>query len=263
MLDFQSKRETRATGGGAVDLLRRAQKMLRLMADRRFRAGLRHGVAATIEHAGALAGRAFASVVDIGANRGQFTQFAAGLYPQARIFAFEPLPGPYAVLARIAAGHQRTHTFRAAIGPRTATVRMHLMHPDDCSSLLAPTGRQTTTFPQTRLAGTLPVEMAPLHAFVGPGDLCAPALLKLDVQGFELAALEGCASLLDRFAAVYVECSFVPLYADQPLADEVLAHLREQGFRLTGIYNLARDHKGRAVQADFLCARRSALIGPR
>lgn len=128
------------------------------------------------------------------------------------------------------------------------------MEPDDCSSLLAPT-HQSAMFPQTRLAGSLPVEMAPLHAFIGPGDLHAPALLKLDVQGFELAALEGCASLLDRFAAIYVECSFLPLYADQPLADEVLAYLRDQGFRLSGVYNLTHDRIGRAVQADFMCVR--------
>jgi FkbM family methyltransferase len=242
--------------GGAIGLARRAHKLLRLLADRRFRAGLRHGVGATIEHAGALAGREFASVVDVGANRGQFTLFAAGLYPQARIFAFEPLPGPYAVLARLAAGRDRIRTFCAALGPRVATASIHLMRPDDSSSLLAPTERQFAIFRQTRLAGKLPVEMAPLHAFVGPGDLCSPALLKLDVQGFELAALEGCASLLDRFAAVYVVCSFVPLYADQPLADEVLAHLRAHGFRLAGIYNLVHDRDGRAVQADCLCERR-------
>ena len=82
-----------------------------------------------------------------------------------------------------------------------------------------------------------------------PGDLRAPALLKFDVQGFELAALAGCAALLDRFAAVYVECSFLPLYAGQPLADEVLAHLRDQGFGLRGVFNLTHDRSGRAVQA--------------
>ena len=48
----------------------------------------------------------------------------------------------------------------------------------------------------------------------------------------------------------------MPLYADQPLADEVLAHLREQGFRLAGVHNLAHNREGRAVQADFLCERR-------
>jgi FkbM family methyltransferase len=235
----------------AAELVRRGRKLLRLLADRRFRPGLRHGVAATIEHAGALAGRNFASVVDIGAHRGQFALFAAGLWPQARIFAFEPLPEPHAVLVRVAAGARLIQAFRAAIGPRVARAEMHLMQPDDCCSLLAPTARQHATFPETRLAGTTAVEIAPLDAFVGPGDLGAPALLKLDVQGFELAALAGCASLLDRFAAVYVECSFVPLYAGQPLADEVIEHLRAEGFRLAGIYNFAHDRAGRAVQADF------------
>jgi FkbM family methyltransferase len=253
--DLQLEGDTRCIGAAATDLVRRARKLLRLLTDRRFRAGLRHGVAATIEHVGALAGRDFASVVDVGANRGQFTLFAAGLFPQAPIFAFEPQPGPYAVLARIAAGRPGVQTFRAAVGPRATTARLHVMHPDDCSSLLAPTARQRALFPQTRLAGALPVAIAPLHAFIGPGDLRAPALLKLDVQGFELAALEGCSSLLDRFAAVYVECSFERLYGGQPLADEVLAHLRERGFRLSGVYNLASDRTGRAVQADFLCVR--------
>ena len=241
-----------AAGGrrSAAELVRRTRKLLRLLADRRFRPGLRHGVAATIEHAGALAGRDFASIVDIGASRGQFTLFAAGLWPQAQIFAFEPLPEAYAVLARIAAG-RRIQAFRTAIGPHVAKARMHVMQPDDCSSLLAPTARQHATFPRTRLAGTTPVEIAPLDAFVGPGDLSAPALLKVDVQGFELAALEGCASLLDRFAAIYVECSFVPLYAGQPLADEVLEYLRAQGFRLTGIYNLAHDPEGVPCRRTF------------
>jgi FkbM family methyltransferase len=254
-LKFQPSREMRADLGAVADLARRARKLLRLLADRRYRAGLRYGVAATIEHAGAFAGRDFASVVDVGANRGQFTVFAHCLYPQARIFAFEPLPGPYAVLARIAAGHQRIQTFRAAIGPEATPARIHVMEPDDCSSLLAPTERQSALFPRTRRAGELPVEMAPLHAFLGPGDLPDPALLKLDVQGFELAALAGCAAMLDRFAAIYVECSFVPLYAGQPLADEVLAYLRDQRFRLSGVYNPTQDRSGSAVQADFLCTR--------
>ncbi len=253
-LAFQPSRETRADPGAVADLVRRARKLLRLLFDSRFRGGLRYGVAATIEHAGAFAGRDFASVVDVGANRGQFTVFAAGLYPRARVFAFEPLPGPYAVLARIAASQERIHAFRAAIGPRVAPACIHVTDPDDCSSLLAPT-YQSALFPQTRLTGSLPIEMAPLHAFIGPGDLHAPALLKLDVQGFELAALAGCASLLDRFAAVYAECSFLPLYAEQPLADEVLACLRDQGLRMRGAYNLTHDRSGRAVQADFLCVR--------
>jgi hypothetical protein len=75
------------------------------------------------------------------------------------------------------------------------------------------------------------------------------------VQGFELPALAGCEGVLDRFAWVYVECSFMELYAGQALADEVIAWLRERGLRLSGVYNMAYDGEGRAVQTDFLFGR--------
>jgi FkbM family methyltransferase len=242
----------------AAEVVRRATKLVRLLADARFRAGLRCGVAAGIEHRGALAGRRFATVVDIGANRGQFSLLCAGLYPAARIFAFEPLPRPYAVLARVTAGDPRIAIHQAAIGPCAGATRMHVMRPDDSSSLLAPTERQKAVFPAVGENGTTLVEVAPLDAFVDRSDLAPPALLKLDVQGFELEALKGCAALLDRFLAVYLECSFEPLYAGQALADEVLAHLFDHGFGLAGVYNAVGDGRGRAVQADFLCLSRRA-----
>ncbi|MEW6169635.1 MAG: hypothetical protein AB1651_18375 [Pseudomonadota bacterium] len=54
---------------------------------------------------------------------------------------------------------------------------------------------------------------------------------------------------------MYAECSFQTLYAGQSFADEVIAWLRERGLRLAGVYPMAYDERGRAVQADFLFAR--------
>jgi hypothetical protein len=73
--------------------------------------------------------------------------------------------------------------------------------------------------------------------------------------GFELQALAGCEDVLERFAWVYAECSFQELYAGQSFADEVIAWLRERGLRLVGVYHMAYDERGRAVQADFLFGR--------
>ena len=41
-----------------------------------------------------------ATIVDIGANAGYFTMFAASMFPQARLLAYEPIPVNYAQLAR-------------------------------------------------------------------------------------------------------------------------------------------------------------------
>jgi len=91
-----------------------------------------------------------------------------------------------------------------------------------------------------------------LADFVSGGDIKAPAMLKLDVQGFELDALVGCEGLMERFSHVYVECSFMELYTGQALADEVILWLKERNFRLRGVYNVFYDKEGQAIQGDFL-----------
>jgi len=143
----------------------------------------------------------------------------------------------------------------AAVGPEPGAAQIHLSARDDSSSLLPITARQDALFPGTAETGTATIRVVRLADSLPAADIEAPALLKLDVQGFELQALAGCEALLERFAWVYVECSFVELYAGQSFADEVIAWLRERGLRLAGVYHMAYDGDGRAVQADFLFGR--------
>ena len=135
---------------------------------------------------------------------------------------------------------------------------MHLSARADSSSLLPLGEAQAALFPGTGEAGTTSVEVAPLSDFLEPKALVAPALLKIDVQGFELEALRGCGDLLGRFEWIYVECSYLELYEGQPLADEVLAHLEHAGFAQQGRFNLVEGPDGGEVQADFLLRRRPA-----
>ncbi len=137
---------------------------------------------------------------------------------------------------------------------------MHISARDDPSSLLPIGTEQNRLFPGTAEVGTQRIRVGRLQEFVTVDDVSQPALLKLDVQGFELSALQGCEDLLGCFGWVYVECSFVELYEGQALADEVIAWLRERGFMLTGVYNMTYDAQGRAIQADFLFTRKSTKI---
>jgi len=123
---------------------------------------------------------------------------------------------------------------------------------DDSSSLLPISQVQERLFPGIGEVRTETIRVGPLADYVSPEEIVPPALLKLDVQGFELGALRGCADLLKCFAHVYAECSFVELYTGQALAHEVINWLYERGFKLSGIYNVSYDKAGQAVQGDFL-----------
>ncbi len=239
-----------------ISLLRKLGKAARLFADGRFRRGLFQGVAANIEHAPVFIDLHLTSIVDVGANRGQFTLLMAGLYPGARILAFEPLIGPFRKLLDVTANLPKVRAFNAAIGPDRTTLPMNVSKRDDSSSLLPISAMQEKIFPNTGHARIDHVRVAPLSDFLHDIELERPSLLKIDVQGFELEVLKGSTDCLDLFDCIYVEASFVQLYNGQPFASDIIDFLHQRDFRLRGIYNLSQMPDGRAVQADFLFDRR-------
>lgn len=235
-------------------LTRRALKLgaIVMSGDYAWLRALRLGVAASTEHVRMLRGLTCRTVVDIGANRGQFALVARHCWPDAVIHSFEPLPRPAGVFRTIFGAEAKVRLFESAIGIEAGTERMHVSRRDDSSSLLPITETQARLFPGTAEAGTQEVTVGRLGEYLSAEEIASPALLKLDVQGYELEALRGCVEVLPRFDYVYAECSFVEFYEGQALADEVISWLRHRGFRLVGCYNLVYDRSGLAMQGDLL-----------
>ena len=78
-----------------------------------------------------------------------------------------------------------------ALGPQEAVSSMHVSSRDDVSSLLPITPLMSSLFPGTAEAGTTTVRVGRLADSCGADELRTPALLKLDVEGYELEALRG------------------------------------------------------------------------
>jgi FkbM family methyltransferase len=222
---------------------------------RRLTALLHHGVLAGTEHAPLFALRP-TTIVDIGANRGQFALAARTALPNARIISFEPLARPAAVYRALFAKDVNTVLHEVAIGVKRERGRMHVSARDDSSSLLPFSPLLQIHYPGTHAVDSAEVLVAPLTEFVTRDALMHPSLLKIDVQGSEFEALRGCEELLTGFDLVYCECSFVELYAGQRLAADVIDWLAARFFALRGLYNIDFDKHGNALQADFLFRRR-------
>jgi FkbM family methyltransferase len=63
-------------------------------------------------------------------------------------------------------------------------------------------------------------------------------LLKLDIQGGELAALRGAEGLLKNTTVIITETEFTSVYAGQPLFHDIYTYLISQGFILLNLENL-------------------------
>lgn len=233
-------------------LVVRLAKIMQVIRHRRLlRAFLCHSVLAGVEHRQILTAN-LQTVVDVGANRGQFALASRRWAFKARVIAFEPIAEVALTFRKVLQGDPEVTLHQVAIGPETAEATIHVLAADDSSSLLPISPMLELIFPGTNEIRTEMVKVGPLADYVLSEEIVSPAMLKLDVQGYELQALRGCEELLDQFLYIYVECSFVELYTGQALVDDIIAWLRERGWRLSGVYNMTYDQKRRSIQADFL-----------
>jgi len=194
-------------------------------------------------------------VIDVGANRGQFTLDVVSALPSARVIAFEPLPSEAAVFRRIFASHPNVELRTHALGSKSERREMHIAKAADSSSLLDFTPRQEAINPGTGVVGAVDVDVLTLDQVLddlfADRSLPRPSLLKADVQGYELEVLRGGERHLSALGWIYVEVSFVELYRGQPLAYEVVNYLSPRGFGLVDAVISSR-LRGRSIQADFL-----------
>ena len=186
--------------------------------------------------------------------RGQ-TQVA----PSAIEEHLEPLPGPAAIYRALFGGDSRVRLHACALAPQRGEMTMHVSGQEDSSSLLPISTLQSENFPGTESVGICRVPVGPMSDFVTQDDLGGQNLLKIDVQGFELEVLKSAEPLLSQFRWVYAECSSVPLYEGQALADEVIQWLGVRRFDLVGRFNPSRGRDGAPLQADLLFRLRDAV----
>lgn len=209
------------------------------------------GVAPAVEHLDVLKEVYVDAILDVGANRGQFSLACRIRKRGVPIFAFEPIPEEAELFNKAHGRSPQVQLFQTALGPEMGTATLHLSGRADSSSLLPIGKAQEETFAGTSEVATITVPVMPLDGFLDHWNRFSDMLLKLDVQGFELKVLEGATKTLKKCRYVYAECSAKELYVGQALYPEVAGFLAVHGFELRSRHNEFWK-AGELIQADYL-----------
>lgn len=195
-------------------------------------------------------------VIDVGANDGGFASTIRRLGYSGRIVSVEPLSAPFEVLAARAAKDTAWDVVRAAVGDEDREIVINVAGNAGASSSVLPMlADHANAAPESRYVGTEIVPQRRLDGLLpefGVGKR-RPAFLKLDVQGYEAAVLDGAAELLDARAIVglQMELSLVPLYAGAITYREGLDRAEELGMPLMGLVpGFSDPRSGRLLQFD-------------
>jgi FkbM family methyltransferase len=125
--------------------------------------------------------------VDVGANIGVYTAWASRCVGSSgRVFAFEPVPATRLHLDRVVAlnslGNVRVVPKALGAGPGTVSLWV-VPHASGLTSAIAPVDESS--------ARPVEVPLSTLDDELSAAGGSSPALVKIDVEGFEMAVLEG------------------------------------------------------------------------
>jgi FkbM family methyltransferase len=200
--------------------------------------------------------RPIRTVLDVGANSGQFALCAQALFPDARIHSFEPLPDVYQALSRAIAPFPAIRAWNLALGEQAGALRFERNDYTPSSSALPMTAAHRAEFPFTERSVPVEVTVERLDDVAPRLDLADELFVKIDVQGYEDRVLRGGAATLRRARVILVETSFTVLYEGQARHDDVHRTLVDWGFAYRGALDqLVSPRTGEVLSADSLFVR--------
>jgi len=171
------------------------------------------------------------TVIDVGANLGQFAVAASRLFEGVVVHPIEPDPRTAARLVKILDPTTRQNVLITAVGDRNGEATFNVNHDSQVSSLLSLGADRKSAFPRSTIAETITVPIATLDALFGDAQLPLPILLKIDVQGFEDRVIVGAKRFIERVQWVLMEVSFAALYEGERDFEFIMALMKDAGFR--------------------------------
>jgi len=202
-------------------------------------------------------GVSFSAVVDVGANRGEWSRELHAFFPKARILMVEPQPGLRNQLSE--ASETLDGQAVCAHCLLGASVRENVPFEilDDGQG-----GSGSSLFPENsnvpRHVEHLP--MTTLDRLLQDLNFPPPDFLKIDTQGSEIEVLKGAKKTLASVECVALEVSTWPFNLGAPLLPDVLAWMSAAGFVTHDLCGVHRLPDGRLCQMDLLFVRAASRL---
>lgn len=202
-------------------------------------------------------------IFDVGANRGQSYRRFRRLFPESRIWSFEPNPEMFAILERAMAADPLAHAVAMAVGGYDGTATLHRNSRSGTDSL-APMRSDSVWARELRVErrDSVITRLTTLDRYCNQEKIDWIDFAKLDIQGFEPEALRGAQGLLTNqlIGLLQLEVTLSGFYERITNFSDIERWLVPHGYRLLSINRLVTDDHGLLRTCDVLYGIRDANV---
>lgn len=195
------------------------------------------------------------TILDIGANEGQFAHKMLKTLPGVTLHCFEPLRDAFNILKTGLEGEKNVFLHPYALGDSNTQSDIILNNYSASSSFLSLGSTHKENFETATEARAETVVIKRLDDVAASLDIKGELFIKIDVQGFEDHVINGGRRLMEKAKIVMLELSFEELYVGQPLFDTIYGLMKELGFRYHGNIEQLESKDGRILQGDGIFIR--------
>ena len=195
------------------------------------------------------------TIIDAGASIGSTSLNLANLFPQACVHAVEPYPPFFEKLSKISKNQKRVKPHQLAFAEKNGITHLQINKSEGTNSLLKYHPNSTAVFGNhLEKKGEIEVKSLTIDHFIQSQLIDRVDILKLDLQGYELLAIEGCSQSLQLGKIKVILCEIIidKLYENQPVCTTILDKLvKEFNFKLFNFFQ-PHYHHGKLIQFDAL-----------
>ncbi|MEX1002114.1 MAG: FkbM family methyltransferase [Crocinitomicaceae bacterium] len=173
------------------------------------------------------------SVLEAGAHKGTDTVKIAEKWPNAKIYAFEPVPDIFQELKSATSDINNVQCEHLALGAQEGTITMHVSsgRSDGSSSILKP--KEHVDFhPDVSFEHEIEVPLMSLDKWAAENHVDSIDFMWLDMQGAEYEMLNASSNILNKVKVLFTEVSLIETYEGVPLYNEFRAFLESKGFEV-------------------------------
>lgn len=172
-------------------------------------------------------------ILEAGAHIGTDTCEMASLWPNSKIYAFEPIPELFNQLKNNTSQFENVKCFQMALGDKTGTCTIFQSSGDsDASSSILEPKNHLIVHPDVKFEKKIEVPVITLKDWMDNQGIEKIDFLWLDLQGFEFNVLKASKEVLENVSVIYSEVSLIENYTNSTLYPEFKNWLQYLGFKV-------------------------------
>lgn len=185
------------------------------------------------------------TVIDVGANIGEYGTMLRSLGYDSEIYSFEPVGKSYKLLTEKSYEDELWKTYNYALGREQGTSTINVSTSSSFSSFRDFNQFGIDQFPaESTIKNSESVEISTLDVFISglpPQHIRRSIHLKLDTQGYDLEVFSGLNKQAPSITSLQAELPVQGIYDDMPNYVEMLSIFKDSGFIPTGIFPVSRN----------------------